>query len=83
MSESESKNSDIAISRPKKKNTEEESGSDSKGLNIELEQFFPSFGIKETIFISDNESEDESKENINFFFSVNQVADIIILHDSS
>ena len=66
MSESESKNSDIAISRPKKKNTEEESGSDSKGLNIE--QFFPSFGIKETIFISDNESEDESKENINFFF---------------
>ena len=50
MSESESKNSDIAISRPKKKNTEEESGSDSKGLNIELEQFFPSFGIKNNFY---------------------------------
>ena len=68
MSESESKNSDIAISRPKKKSSEEESGSDSKGLNIELEQFLPSFGIKETVFISDNESEDESKENIKKFF---------------
>lgn len=58
MIESESENSHIAISKikEKKKKTEEESGSDSKGLNTKLEQFLPSFGIKETIFISDDES---------------------------
>lgn len=48
MIESESENSDIAISKikEKKKKTEEESGSDSKGLNTKLEQFCPALVLK-------------------------------------
>ena len=77
-------NSDIAISRSekKKKKIEEESGSESEGMNIELEQFLPSIEIKETIFISDDESQDESKSNIKKFVPVKQVEDIFILKDS-
>ena len=83
-SESDSENSDIAIVKPekKKKKIEEESGSDSEGMNLKLEQFLPSFRIKETIFISDDESQDESKNNIKKFVLVKQVEDIIILSDS-
>ena len=77
-------NSDIAIARSekKKKKIEEESGSESEGMNIELEQFLPSIEIKETIFISDDESQDESKSNIKKFVPVKQVEDIFILSDS-
>ena len=77
-------NSDIAIARSekKKKKIEEESGSESEGMNIELEQFSPSIEIKETIFISDDESQDESKSNIKKFVPVKQVEDIFILSDS-
>ena len=75
-------NSDIAIARSEKKKIEEESGSESEGMNIELEQFLPSIEIKETIFISDDESQDESKSNIKKFVPVKQVEDIFILSDS-
>ena len=77
-------NSDIAIARSekKKKKIEEESGSESEGMKIELEQFLPSIEIKETIFISDDESQDESKSNIKKFVPVKQVEDIFILSDS-
>ena len=56
-------NSDIAIARSekKKKKIEEESGSESEGMNIKLEQFLPGIEIKEIIFISDNESQDNLK----------------------
>ena len=47
-------------------------------MNIKLEQFLPSFGIKETIFISDDESQDETKSNIKKFVSAKKVEDIII-----
>ena len=84
MSEFDSENSDAAIARPKKKTKkiEEESGSESEGINIKLEQFLPSLGIKETIVISNDESQDESKSNIKKFVPVKQVEDIIILSDS-
>ena len=84
MSESDSENSDIDIARSEKKKEkiEEESGSESEGMNIKLEQFLPSFGIKETIFISDDESQDETKSNIKKFVPVKKVEDIIILSDS-
>ena len=84
MSEFDSENSDAAIARPKKKTKkiEEESGSESEGINIKLEQFLPSIGIKETIVISNDESQDESKSNIKKFVPVKQVEDIIILSDS-
>ena len=75
-------NSGIAIARSEKKKIEEESGSESEGMNIELEQFLPSIEIKETIFISDDESQDESKSNIKKFVPVKQVEDIFILSDS-
>ena len=75
-------NSDIAIARSEQKKIEEESGSESEGMNIELEQFLPSIEIKETIFISDDESQDESKSNIKKFVPVKQVEDIFILSDS-
>ena len=51
-------------------------------MNIKVEKFLPSFGIKETIFISDDETLDESKSNIKKFVPVKQVEDIIILSDS-
>ena len=66
ISESDSENSDIAIVGPKKKKKkiEEESGSESKGIN----KFLPSTGIKEIIVISDDdESQDESKNIIKRF----------------
>ena len=75
-------NSDTAIARSEKKKIEEESGGESEGMNIELEQFLPSIEIKETIFISDDESQDESKSNIKKFVPVKQVEDIFILSDS-
>ena len=79
--DSDSENSDITIARPekKKRKIEEESSSESDGMNMKLEQFLPSFRIKETIFISDDESQDESKSNIKKFVPVKQVEDIIIL----
>ena len=84
MSESDSENSDIAIARPekKKKKIEKERDSESEGMNIKLEQFLPSFGIKETIFISDDESQGETKSNIKKFVPVKKVEDIIILSES-
>ena len=51
-------------------------------MNVKLGQFFPNFGIRETIFISDNESQDESKSIIKKFVPVKQCEDIIILGDS-
>ena len=47
-----SENSDIAIARPKmkKKKIEEERGSESEGINIKLEQFLPSIGIRESLY---------------------------------
>lgn len=67
-----------------KKEIEDESESDSESeeMNIKVEKFLPSFGIKETIFISDDETQDESKSNIKKFVPVKQVEDIIILSDS-
>ena len=84
LSESDSENSDIDIARSEKKKEkiEEESGSESEGMNIKLEQFLPSFGIKETIFISDDESKDETKSNLKKFVPVKKVEDFIILSDS-
>ena len=84
MSESDSENSDIDIARSEKKKEkiEEESGNESEGMNIKLEQFLPSFGIKETIFISDDESKDETKSNLKKFVTVKKVKDFIILSDS-
>ena len=72
MSESDSENSDIAMTRLKKtkKKIEEENGSESEGINIKLEQFLPSIGIKKTIVISDDESQDESKSIIKKFVPV-------------
>ena len=80
ISESDSENSDIAIARPKMKtkNIEEESGSKSERINIKLEQFLPSIGIRETIFIFDDESEDQSKSRIKKFVPVKRVEDIIL-----
>ena len=84
MSGSDLENGDIATTRPKKKNKkiEEQSGSESGGTNVKLEQFLPSIGIKETIVISDDKSQDESKSSIKKFVPVKQVEDIIILSDS-
>ena len=84
MSESDSENSDIAMTRLKKtkKKIEEENGSESEGINIKLEQFLPSIGIKETMVISNDKSQDESKSIIKKFVPVKQVEDIIILSDS-
>ena len=48
-------------------------------MNIKLEQFLPIFGIKENIFISDDESQDGQKGNIKKFVPIKQVEDIIIL----
>ena len=79
---SDSENSDIVIARPEeKKKIEEESGSESERINIKLEQFLPNFGIKETIFTSDDESQDETKSNIKKFVPVKTVEDITILSD--
>ena len=64
FSESDSENSDTATVWPEKKNKTivEESGSESEGINIKLEQFLPSFGIKETtIIFCDDESQDNLK----------------------
>ena len=83
--ESDSENSGIAIARPKKKKKkiEEESGqTDKHRINIKLEQLLPSIGIKETIVVSDDESQDESKSIIKKFVPVKQVENIIILSDS-
>ena len=79
-SDADSENCDIAIARPEKekKKIEEESSSEYEGMNMKLEQFLPRFRIKETIFIS----EDESKSNIKKFVPIKQVEDIIILSDS-
>ena len=78
--ESDSENSDIAIARPEKKKKKIK---DKKAIvNIKLEHLLPSFRIKETIFISDNKSQDESKSNIKKFVPVKQAEDIIILGDS-
>ena len=84
MSESDSENSDIAMTRLKKtkKKIEEENGSESEGINIKLEQFLPSIGIKETIVISNDKSQDESKSIIKKFVPVKQVEDITSLSDS-
>ena len=72
MSESDSENSDIAMTGLKKtkKKIEEENGSESEGINIKLEQFLPSIGIKETMVISNDESQDESKSIIKKFVPV-------------
>ena len=80
ISESDSENSDIAIARPKMKTKkiEEESVSESERINIKLEQFLPSIGIRETIFISDYESQDQCKSNIKKFVPVKRVEDIIL-----
>ena len=80
ISESDLENSDIAIARPKmkKKKIEEERGSESEGINIKLEQFLPSIGIRETVFISDYESQDQCKSNIKKFVPVKRVEDIIL-----
>ena len=51
-------------------------------MSIKLEQFLPSIGIKETIVISGDGSQDESKSNIKKFVPVKQIEDIIILSDS-
>ena len=76
---SDSENSDIVIARPEeKKKIEEESGSESERINIKLEQFLPNFGIKETIFTSDDESQDETKSNIKKLLPVKKVEDIIL-----
>ena len=48
-------------------------------MNIKLEQFLPSLGIKKAIFISDGKSQDESKRSIRKFVLVKQVEDIMIL----
>ena len=70
MSESDLENGDIATTRPKKKKKkiEEQSGSESEGTNVKQEQFLPSIGIKETIVISDDESQDESTSNNKKFY---------------
>ena len=75
MSESDSENIDIAIERPKKKKKtiEEESGCESEGINIKLEPFLPSIGIKEAMVIPDDESQDESKGKIKKFVPVNRL----------
>ena len=75
MSESDSENIDIAIERPKKKKKtiEEESGSENEGINIKLEPFLPSIGIKEAMVIPDDESQDESKGKIKKFVPVNKL----------
>ena len=85
FSESDSENSDTATVWPEKKNKTivEESGSESEGINIKLEQFLPSFGIKETtIIFCDDESQDESKSNINTFIPVKQVENTDIFSHS-
>ena len=84
MSESDLENGDIATTRPKKKKKkiEEQSGSESEGTNVKQEQFLPSIEIKETIVISDDKSQDESKSSIKKFVPIKQVEDIIILSDS-
>lgn len=81
FSESDSENSDTATVWPEKKNKTivEESVSESEGINIKLERFLLSFGIKETIIICGDESEDESKSNINTFIPAKQVENIDIL----
>ena len=62
----------------KTKKIEEESVSESERINIKLEQFLPSIGIRETIFISDYESQDQCKSNIKKFVPVKRVEDIIL-----
>ena len=82
--DTEDENSDIARARSKKKKKkiEEEKGSEIEEINIKLEQFLPSIGLKETIVISDDESQDESKSNNKKFVPVKQVEGVIILSDS-
>ena len=82
--DTEDENSDIARvrSKKKKKKIEEEKGSEIEEINIKLEQFLPSIGLKETIVISDDESQDESKSNNKKFVPVKQVEGVIILSDS-
>ena len=47
-------------------------------MNIKLGQILPNFGINKTIFISDDQSQDETKSNIKKFIPARKVQDIII-----